>query len=364
VPLPVPVECTIDFGMDCLNVLSVAYPLLPVSVDSPGGAEQILSLLERGIVQRGHRSLVIAAQGSAVCGELIATPVADGEMTEEVRREAQETHRLAIREALEKYEIDLIHFHGLDFHAYLPDSSMPKLVTLHLPPDWYPSGIFDLPCVQFNCVSQDQARAVPGGQQFPVVTNGIDLQRFCPDGAHAGPLLWLGRICPEKGTHLALEVAHQLDLPLTVAGPVYAFRDHEAYFRERVEPLLDGQRRWVGAVDLEQKVSLLAQARALLIPSLAAETSSLVAMEAISSGTPVVAFRSGALPEVVEHGVTGFIVEGRDQMAEAIGRLEEISSLTCQARAAARFSMERMISDYLDLYQRLRITQHRQPNCV
>jgi glycosyltransferase involved in cell wall biosynthesis len=337
--------------MDCLKVLSVAYPLLPVSMDSTGGAEQILALLERGITQRGHRSIVVAAEGSMVCGELIATPIADGEMTEEVRREAQAAHRLEIQKALEKYQVDLIHFHGLDFYAYLPDCSLPKLATLHLPPSWYPPDVFEMSGVQFNCVSQMQAYSVPSGRDFPVVANGIDTERFCADRDHTGPLLWLGRICPEKGPHLALEVAHQLDSPLTVAGPVYAFREHEIYFRERVEPLLDDKRRWIGAIDLRQKVSLLSQARALLIPSLAAETSSLVAMEAISSGTPVIAFRSGALPEVVEDGVTGFVVEGQDGMAEASGRLGEISSLVCRTRAVARFSMERMLSDYLKLYE-------------
>lgn len=341
--------------MDCLSVLSVAYPLLPVSADSTGGAEQILFLLERGIVQRGHRSLVVAAEGSAVSGKLIATPVANGEMTEEVRREAQEAHRVAIGETLKKYEVDLIHFHGLDFHAYLPESSVPKLVTLHLPPEWYPPRTFDLPGIQFNCVSRMQGHSVPGGNQFPVIANGIDLERFCAVGKHTGPFLWLGRICPEKGTHIALEIAHQMNLPLTIAGPVYAFRDHETYFRERVEPLLDSQRRWIGAVDMRQKIPLLAQARALLIPSLAPETSSLVAMEAISSGTPVVAFCSGALPEVVEDRVTGFIVEGQTQMMEAIGRLDEISSSMCRARAVVRFSAERMVVKYMELYCRLQV---------
>ena len=341
--------------MDCFSVLSVAYPLLPVSVHSAGGAEQILALLERGIARRGHRSLVVAAEGSAVHGELIATPAAQGEMTEEVRRKAREAHRLAIQQVLETHEIDLIHFHGLDFHAYLPKSSVPKLATLHLPPDWYPAEIFALPGIEFNCVSQMQARSVPGKKRISIVANGIDTEQFRADDIHTGPLLWLGRICPEKGPHLALEAAHRLDLPLTVAGPVYAFRDHETYFREQVEPLLDDKRRWVGAVDLRHKVSLLAQARALLIPSLAAETSSLVAMEAISSGTPVVAFRAGALPEVVEDGVTGFIVEGQDQMAKAIGRLDEISSSVCRARAMARFSMERMVMEYVELYQKIQV---------
>ena len=342
--------------MDCLSVLSVAYPLLPVNVDSTGGAEQILALLERSLAQRGHRSLVVAAEGSAVCGELIATPAAKGEMTEEVRREAREAHRLTIRKVLEKYEVDLIHFHGLDFYTYLPEASVPKLATLHLPLDWYPAEIFQLSGIQFNCVSQMQARSVPDQKQVFVVPNGINTEKFRADGAHTGPLFWLGRICPEKGVHLALEVAHQLNLPLTVAGPVYAFRDHETYFREQVEPLLDHHRRWIGAVNLKQKISLLAQARALLVPSLAAETSSLVAMEAISSGTPVIAFRSGALPEVVENGATGFIVDGQDQMAEAIGRLDEISPMTCRARAMVRFSMERMTAEYLELYRKLQTT--------
>ncbi len=334
-----------------MNVLSVAYPLLPVSVDSPGGAEQILALLERGLVREGHRSLVVAAQGSVVSGELIRTPVASGEMTEDVRHEAQQAHRQAIEEALKNYEVHLIHFHGLDFCAYLPDSPVPKLATLHLPPAWYPAEVFELSGVQLNCVSRMQARSAPGGKPLPVVPNGIDTESFRADCAHTGPLLWLGRICSEKGVHIALEAAHQLDLPLTVAGPVYAFRDHEAYFREQVEPLLDGKRQWIGPVGIKQKIELLARARALLIPSLVAETSSLVAMEASSSGTPVIAFCSGALPEIVEEGVTGFVVEAQAQMAQAIGRLGEISPATCRARAAARFSAKRMISDYLQLYQ-------------
>lgn len=344
------------FSMNCLNVLSVAYPLLPVSVDSTGGAEQILALLDRSLVQRGHRSFVVAAKGSIVSGELVATPAAQGEITEEVRRTAQIAHRSAIQETLKKYEVDLIHFHGLDFHAYLPQHFMPKLATLHLPLDWYPAEIFQLPGVQFNCVSQMQARTVPCGKQVHMIPNGIDTEKFQADKPHTGPLLWLGRICPEKGVHLALEVAHHLDLPLNVVGPVYAFRDHEAYFREQVKPLLDEQRQWIGPVNFSQKVSLLAQARALLVPSLAAETSSLVAMEAISSGTPVVAFRSGALPEVVEDSVTGFIVGGQAQMAEAIGRLDEISPGMCRTRAVIRFSMERMAAEYIELYRKIKIS--------
>jgi glycosyltransferase involved in cell wall biosynthesis len=163
----------------------------------------------------------------------------------------------------------------------------------------------------------------------------------------------LGRICPEKGVHIALEVAHELDLPMVIAGPVHPFQDHQVYFSERVRPLLDDKRRYTGPVNLEQKIELLAGARCLLIPSLVAETSSLVAMEAISSGTPVVAFRSGALPEVVSHEVTGFIVESQDQMRDAVAHVGDISPEVCRETAITRFDALRMVDDYIKLYASL-----------
>ncbi|MGA8025709.1 MAG: glycosyltransferase family 4 protein [Bryobacteraceae bacterium] len=334
-----------------MNILSVAYPLLPVGPDSGGGAEQILYLIERGLVQAGHRSIVIAAKGSQVSGEILETPVFTREITDQVRHEAQRTHRRMLERALDEYSIDLIHFHGLDFHAYRPTRRAPQLATLHLPPAWYPSWIFDLSDIQLNCVSRDQASAAHSPARLPVVTNGIDTNQFRRLRKKLDYLLWIGRVCPEKGVHIALQVAHRLKIRIVIAGPVHPFRDHEAYFSNQVQPLLDSKRKYVGAIGLEEKKKLLAEARCVLLPSLAAETSSLVAMEAISSGTPVLAFRSGALPEVIEHGQTGFIVDSEDEMAEAVERrLHEISPETCRCRAKLRFDARRMVSDYIDLY--------------
>ena len=161
------------------------------------------------------------------------------------------------------------------------------------------------------CVSRSQAASAPNGLRLPVVENGIDTNRYgdC-EKTREDFLLWLGRVCPEKGTHIALEVAHRLGLRLVVAGRVHAFPSHQRYFDLEVAPFPDSKREFVGPVGLSEKVDLLARARCLLIPSLVAETSSLVAMEALASGTPDIAFRSGALPEIVEHGRTGFIVDG------------------------------------------------------
>ncbi|MGI8958813.1 MAG: glycosyltransferase family 4 protein [Bryobacteraceae bacterium] len=336
-----------------MTVLSVAYPLLPVGPDSGGGAEQILSLVEQGLVDAGHRSVVIAAKGSKTAGELIEGSVAAGEITDDVRQDAQRVHLSCVETALERYPIDVIHFHGLDFYSYLPQQTVPMLATLHLPVSFYPAWIFNDGRVTLNCVSNAQVNSVPSPRKPPVVFNGVDVERYRDSSRHKDHLLVLTRICHEKGVHIALEVAHRLDLPLIIAGPVHPFRDHEIYFSEQVQPLLDEKRQYVGAVSLDTKIALLAEARCLLIPSLVAETSSLVAMEAISSGTPVIAFRSGALPEVVEHGECGFIVDSQDQMVDAVQHTSEISSETCRATAKLRFDARRMANDYLELYSRI-----------
>jgi glycosyltransferase involved in cell wall biosynthesis len=150
-------------------------------------------------------------------------------------------------------------------------------------------------------------------------SNGIPTESYTP--AQAGSfLLWLGRICPEKGVHIALEVAHRLDAPLLIAGPVHPYPEHLEYFSRSVHPLLDDKRMYIGPVESSHKASLLSRARCVLIPSLIAETSSLVAMEALSSGTPVIAFRSGALPEIVSDGQTGILVDSAEEMSHAVRR--------------------------------------------
>ncbi|MDQ2842605.1 MAG: glycosyltransferase family 4 protein [Acidobacteriota bacterium] len=337
-----------------LTVLSVAYPLMTVGPDAGGGAEQILHLVDQGLVHAGMRSLVIAAKGSNVQGQLIATPAATGEITEAIRNEAHKGHALRIATVLAQNKVDLIHYHGLDFFSYWAShSDVPQLATLHLPVDWYPPAIFGNPGFSMNCVSKTQVASVPENHSIPVIANGIRVHSFHFAPVKQDYLLWLGRVCPEKGTDIALSIAHHLNLPLFIAGPVHPFPTHEAYFVEQIKPFLDDSRCYLGPVGLKKKSELLANARCLLVPSLAAETSSLVSMEALSSGTPVIAFRSGALPEIIESGVTGFIVDSEEEMAQAVTRTKEISSKICRSVAENRFTSDRMLSGYLDLYSSL-----------
>ncbi len=186
-----------------MKILNVAYPLLPVGPGSAGGAEQILYLLDRGLAERGIGSIVIAAEGSQVSGELWPTPSASNDITETEREQAQKFHLSSIEKVLATEQIDLIHFHGLDFGAYVPDSPVVKVATLHLPIPWYEAGSLDKHDVHLVAVSNTQAGSANTHSIFRVVQNGIDTSKHVPGDAERSALLWLGRVCPEKGTHIA-----------------------------------------------------------------------------------------------------------------------------------------------------------------
>ncbi len=337
-----------------LTVLSVAYPLAPVGPDAVGGAEQILSAIDRALVRAGHRSRVIACAGSAVAGELLPVPpLPPGDIDDGVRGAAQAATRARLAEALAG--ADIVHLHGIDFDAYLPAPGPPALITLHLPPAWYGCLAPSRPDTWMNCVSRAQERACPPGSQLvPAIPNGVPVEALAAARrACRGYAVMLGRICPEKGQHLALQAAHAAGVTLLLAGEVFSYPAHRAYFEDRVRPLLDHKRRYLGPIGFAQKRRLLAAALCLLVPSLAPETSSLVAMEALACGTPVIAFPAGALSEIVEHGRTGLLVEDADGMAAAIRQVGTIDRALCRRQAEARFSARRMTDSYLALFARL-----------
>ncbi len=185
--------------------------------------------------------------------------------------------------------MDLVHLHGIDFSAYDPWPGAPTLATLHLPIDWYDPVALRRPGLRLNAVSPHQAAGAPGDLgPLAVVENGVDVEAFDLDLSRGRDLVVLGRICPEKGLHLALDAARLADARLFAAGACFAYGEHRRYFDREFAPRLDARRRWLGPVGGEAKRRLLATARAVLIPSLAPETSSLVAREAAAAGAPVV----------------------------------------------------------------------------
>jgi glycosyltransferase involved in cell wall biosynthesis len=347
------------------RILYVAYPLLQVFDESAGGAEQILWTLEREMARGGAYTTVAASAGSRVNGELFATGDPCSQPDDYERRQTEHEGQVVefVRQrAREGKAFDLIHDMSGSFWKRAAEIDSPMLATLHLPRTFYPAGSFDdVPAnVSFNCVSQSQARTFADLDALAgVVPNGIALDCFerrdaTRNNSREG-LLWLGRICEEKAPHLALEIAARAGAPITIAGQVYPFSYHQQYFEREVAPRLRSvpNAKFVAAPLAELKRRLLHEAQALLITSLAEETSSLVAMEAAASGTPVIALRRGALPEVVREGVTGFLVENEDEAVLALQKVSGISQKACVQHAQKNFSAVKMAERYSELYERL-----------
>jgi glycosyltransferase involved in cell wall biosynthesis len=335
-----------------LTVLSVGYPLARLSPSTAGGAEQILAAIDRALVLQGHRSLVLAPQGSRSSGLLIPAQIASGALDAAAKAEARRTFKELLEHALAIYSVDVVHMHGLDFLEYMPGGDVPVVVSLHLPLSWYQSLALSRPNTTLVCVSKHQARtAPPCGDIDWVIPNGVPLDRYYPTPRSGNYAVVMGRVCPEKGLHLAIDAAKRAGIQLIIAGTVFDYPEHRRYFESMIAPRLGGDVRFIGPVGGSRKRHLLAGAKCLLIPSLVKETSSLIAMEAMAAGTPVIAWRSGALPEIVAEGKTGFIVASIREMTEAIARIEEIKGPECRKEAERSFDGKKMVDHYIHLYE-------------
>ncbi|MBV9392732.1 MAG: glycosyltransferase [Verrucomicrobia bacterium] len=338
--------------MSC--IVNVAYPFAPASLDTVGGAEQILSRLDQALVQNGHDSIVIACEGSQAAGHLFTIPRPRTVITEEAKSHYYSIYQQLIRETLKRFSVDLVHLHGVDFYRYLPKTDLPVLVTLHLPISFYPRSIFDLCAVWFQCVSEEQHKNCPAaGKLLPAIPNGVPVELTFHHSRKRNFAIVLSRIAPEKNIHGAIDAAKLANTALLIGGEVFAYEDHLHYYQAVVEPRLSAQCRFLGPLKQKRKWRLLRAASCLVQPSIAEETSSLVAMEALACGTPVVAFPSGALPTIVEHGKTGFIVRDIAEMAEALGKVHNINPEDCRKAARSRFSLHQMVERYFYTYEKL-----------
>jgi glycosyltransferase involved in cell wall biosynthesis len=204
----------------------------------------------------------------------------------------------------------------------------------------------------FVSISDHQRLPLPDATWLGTIQHGLPVDLFRPSYGRGSYLAFLGRLTVEKGPEDAIRIARAAEWQLRIAAKIP--RAETAYFKKHLEPHLDGKRvELVGEVDESRKQSFLADAAALLFPIDWPEPFGLVMIEAMACGTPVIAYRSGSVPEVVEHGLTGFIVENEEEAVAAVGQLGRLDRRTIRARFDERFSARRMVRQYERQYRKL-----------
>jgi glycosyltransferase involved in cell wall biosynthesis len=318
-----------------------------------GGTERVISWLIEELVELGHDVTLFASGDSAtratlvpVCGRALrlGRPRADPIAVQACLLEAV---------AERAVEFDVIHCHIDWLH-------LPLLSRLGVPFLTTPHGRLDLPGLSdlvqrfphapFISISNNQRVPLPGANWLGTVYHGLPAASLRPSFAPGPYLAFLGRITAEKGPEVAIRIAQATGLPLRIAAKLP--RGERRYFKERLEPLIDGENiQLTGEVNERPKEEFLANAAALLFPIDWPEPFGLVMIEAMACGTPVIAFRRGSVPEVVDDGVTGFVVEGEVEAVEAVGRLGELDRRRVREGFEQRFTAERMAAEYLRHYE-------------
>lgn len=317
-----------------------------------GGSERVVSYLTEELVRQGHDVTLFASGDSETRAELV--PVVP-----EALRLGRQYHSpeiptlLMIEEVCKRAgDFDVIHFHIDTLHFPVTRRmSRPTITTLH--------GRLDLPGlaalfseyseIPVASISNSQRRPLPRANWQATVYNGVPEANFTFRSRPGQYLAFLGRISPEKRADRAIEIARRAGIPLRIAAKVD--KVDEDYFNERIKPMLkDPLIEFIGEINEQEKDAFLGEALALLLPIDWPEPFGLVMIEAMACGTPVIAYGHGAVPEVVDHGETGFIVHDMDSAVAAVGKLDAIRRAACREVFERRFSASRMARDYVNVY--------------
>ncbi len=340
-----------------MKIGMIAPPWFPLPPRRYGGIEFVVSLLTEGLVERGHEVTLFASGDSETQAQLSA--VFDRAPYEQI----EDGVHLEVAHSLEAYTMargfDVIHDHdGVDsrvmgalVHRLV---GTPVVATLHGPADAATQRMLsslrhDL---SFIAISEYQRRGFPDLRFVGTIPNAIDVEHQPFSAEKDDYFLFVGRMSHEKGARVAVEVAHRLGTRLIMAGKVNEGPERE-YFAREIEPHLTEDIHYRGEVDHETKVELYRRARCTLFPIQWPEPFGLVMVESLACGTPVIAFRHGSVPEVIEHGRTGFVVETVDEMVAAAERIDEIDPAECRRAVEERFGRDAFIGAHERAYEQV-----------
>jgi glycosyltransferase involved in cell wall biosynthesis len=344
-----------------MRIAQVAPLIESVPPKHYGGTERIVSYLTEELVRFGHKVTLFASGDSVTRAELV--PVCRRSFRQNKRATDYLSREVLLMDhVMERAgEFDLIHFHtGCLHYLICRNLPVPHVTTLH--------GRLDTPellrlyerfrAMPMISISNAQRAPWPCANWQATIHHGLpqDLFRFHPEPGNY--LAFLGRASPEKRVDRAIEIAKRVGIPLKIAAKVDPV--DRRYFKHEIEPLLnDPHIEWVGEVNDKHKDQFLGNAYALLFPIDWPEPFGLVMIEAMACGTPVVAYEAGSVSEVMEEGVTGFIVNEIEQAVEAVARVRDLSRARCREVFEKRFVASRMANDYINVYKHLADSQLR-----
>lgn len=336
-----------------MKIAIIAPPWAPIPPTLYGGIEQAVDAEARGIQAAGHEVLLFATgdSTSTVPREYLLE-LAEGERMGLSVTELR--HVLAAYEMMDDF--DIVHDHTVIGPAMASwrTGGPPVVTTSHGPLDGVLADLYRrfATRIPIIAISHAQARSAPDIPIARVIHHGIDAAEFPVGDGRGDYFLFLGRMSPDKGAHRAIAAAEKAGVPLLLAGKARE-KAERLYFEQEVAPHLGDTIRYVGEVPHDEKLRLLAGARATLFPIRWNEPFGLVMIESLACGTPVLAFPEGAAPEVIDHGTTGYLCDDEADMAHAIAGVDEIERGVCRAAVEGYFSVERMVAEHLELFTEL-----------
>jgi glycosyltransferase involved in cell wall biosynthesis len=319
-----------------------------------GGTERVVSYLTEELVRQGHDVTLFASGDSETSARLVAACPRALWRDADVRETLPHHVRLMELVFRDASRFDVIHFHNDYLHfPLLRRQRRPSVTTLHglVHPHDLGALFEEFREVPLVSISDNQRSPIPGANWRGTVHHGLPRDAFSFRGEPGTYLVYLGRMSPEKRVDRAFEIARRSGMRLKVAAKIYP--EERAYFDEVLAPLIRETPlvEFVGEIDQRGRQELLAGAAGLLFPIEWPEPFGLVMIEAMACGTPVIGWRRGSVPEVVDEGVTGFVVDAIDEAVSAVDRLGRLSRVTCRSVFERRFDAARMARDYVDVYR-------------
>ncbi len=337
-----------------LHVAMVAPPYFPIPPEGYGGVEAVVADLIDALVERGHEITLIGAGYHRTRAQhfYATSEVARSDRLGEPLPELM--HAAAVAKLLEGLDVDLVHDHTAAGPLLARGRLVPTVITAHGPLHGEPGDYYRIlgDSIKMVAISDSQRRGAPDLPWVATVHNAVRAETF-PFRAEKEPFaLFLGRFHPEKAPHLAIDAARGAGLPIVLAGKC-AEPLEKAYFAKEVEPRLGPDTTIFGVADWHQKRDLLSRACCLVFPICWEEPFGLVMIEAMATGTPVVALRRGSVPEVVVDGVTGIVVDDPAELPDAIHRARRLDPAACRRHVEENFSVEQMAAGYEAVYRQV-----------